>query len=290
MSRQSTTSGLNSPRGGSLSSAVSSLVRAQYGLTSQSDSGASNTDLDKHVAELLLQEAREREARSKASNSATAWSFSDEEDGSGGKQFKTKTNKRFLKNILKGVEDHNAPLRRKENDASLEEIRQRERKAREIRLGMKDSERNRRDAASTSSSTASGRSAGPGFAARMLANGLSGALNAREDRTREDRQIKNAIEDARKRAEDDRDIADRSTSRRNTERDYKDNKGKQKEELRDGHDYEEKEERDRRRHRSRSRERNQEDHRSSRHCSNSRRDPLEEYSDSDERERKRTRR
>jgi hypothetical protein len=283
MPRQPSTSGTNSPRGGSLSSAVSSLVRAQYGLTSQSESGASTTDLDKHVADLLLQEAKEREARAKASSNTTSWSFSDDEDGS--KQYQNKTNKRFLKNILKGVEDHNAPLRRKESGETLEEIRQRERKAREIRLGVKDAERNKsKDASTSSSSLAPGRSA-PGFAARMLANGLSGALNTREDRTREDKQIENAIEDARRRADrdKDRDNTASSLSEGSSKRDYTDAKGKQRE-RRGESDYEEKkEDRHRRRHRSRSRDLEETDHRSSSH--RSRRETSGNQSDLDKRER-----
>lgn len=288
MSRQTTTNGTNSPRGGSLSSAVSSLVRAQYGLTSQSESGASSsiTDLDKHVADLLLKEAKEREARSKStSNSLTSWSFSDDEDGST-KQYQNKTNKRFLKNILKGVEDHNAPLRRKESGETLEEIRQRERKARELRLGIKDAERNRKDASTSSSSSAPGRSA-PGFAARMLANGLSGALNTREEKTRDDRQIKNAIEDARRRAEKDNDregTGASSTSKRDGERDYIDTKGKGRERRGVESDYGENEERHRRRRRSTSREREEVDYRPSSH--RSRRDISDNHSDADKRERK----
>ena len=58
-----------------LSSAVSSLVRAQYGLSAREDKGDSQTDLDKHVADLLLKEAADREVRAKATGSH-AWSFS----------------------------------------------------------------------------------------------------------------------------------------------------------------------------------------------------------------------
>lgn len=219
MSRSGLNSGTNKAVGtGSLSAAVSSLVRAQYGLPGAATQAETTTDLDKHVADLLLLEAKEREARSKASNSLTSWYFSDDEDGGSGegKQYKTKTNKRFLKNILRGVEEHNAPLRRREGSDTLEEIRARERKARESRLGVRDSERlGKRDGSVTSPSSSNaaaataptsssrGRNTGPGFAARMLANGLSGALSARESRTREDRQIRSAVEDARSRAERD---------------------------------------------------------------------------------------
>lgn len=281
MSRQSTTSGTNSPRGGSLSSAVSSLVRAQYGLAGRSEAGEPSTDLDKHVADLLLQEAREREARAKASNSTTAWSFSDDEDGEGGKQYKNKTNKRFLKNILKGVEDHNAPLRRKEERESLDEIRKREREAREKRLGIKDSERSSHGKwDNNSSATLAVSRAGPGFAARMLATGLSGALNAREDRNREDRHVRSAIEEARRRAEKDSvATASTSSSRREPDSDYREGKGKERERRKD-YDEDQEAERPRRRRRSTSIDRDDDErHGSSRH--RSRRGSTADYSDED---------
>lgn len=268
MSQSSKTSGPS--RGGSLSTAVSSLVRAQYGLKSLESTAAESTDLDKHVAELLLQEAREREARAKASNSATAWSFSDDEDGS--KTYTSRTNKRFLKNMLKGVEEHNAPLRRKEESTreSLDDIRRREREARERRLGVKDAERaGRNNGASSSTSTPTSnagegrRSAGPGFAARMLASGLSGAIASREEKTREEKGVKAAVDDARRRAERHR---DRETSRsyRDDERDGESRssyKGKERETTHSD------DERYSRRRRSRSRERDDQRHRSSRHTS-----------------------
>lgn len=74
---------------GSLTNVVQSLVRAQYGLTAReaSNSGASapngkagesETDLDRHVAELLLKEAKEREERAKKEN-VGYWRLSDDE-------------------------------------------------------------------------------------------------------------------------------------------------------------------------------------------------------------------
>lgn len=110
-------------KAGSLSNVVHNLVRAQYGLEASgsvpghADNGT--TDLDRHVAELLLLEAKEREARRAASTSAGAggWRFSDDEDYSGGgagQEFTSRTNKRFLKNVLRGVEDHNVALRRQQ--------------------------------------------------------------------------------------------------------------------------------------------------------------------------------
>ena len=72
----------SSKASGSLSTVVSSLVRAQYGLTSKeehSGSGSNETDLDRHVAELLLQEAKERDERAKRAN-VGYWRLSDDEE------------------------------------------------------------------------------------------------------------------------------------------------------------------------------------------------------------------
>lgn len=74
-SRTSTSTSNN----GSLSSVVSSLMRAQYGLTSKEDTtSTTETDLDRHVAELLLQEAKERQERAKKDGKVD-WTFSDDE-------------------------------------------------------------------------------------------------------------------------------------------------------------------------------------------------------------------
>jgi hypothetical protein len=227
----------------SLSSAVSSLVRAQYGLNTNKTTSSSTTDLDKHVAELLLQEARDRDARSKASNSVNSWTFSDEEDGSG-KTYTSRTNKRFLKNMLKGVEEHNAPLRRKEErKESLDEIRKRDREARERRTGIKDLERAHHKASASSgpataiataaaiatagsaSTTSNGQDKAtrrtappPGFAARTLAMGLSGAVAARQTQHREERDKNAAVIDARRRAGESTDHRDAEGYHRETSR------------------------------------------------------------------------
>lgn len=287
MSQQSTN---GTSRGALLSNTVSSLVRAQYGLTARSEN-ESTTDLDKHVAELLLQEAREREARAKASNSThTAWSFSDDEDGNSNKQYTSRTNKRFLKNMLKGVEEHNAPLRRKEestNRESLDDIRKREREARERRTGVRDAERaGKSNGMASASTTASDQrrpvAAGPGFAARMLANGLSGALASREEKSREEKGIRSAIDAARKRAERDRDgESSGSHSHREDRREGgSSRKGKERE-----RDYSDNDQYHGRLRRS-SRER-EERHRSSRHRSS--RDYSSDRSDEGRRERRKER-
>lgn len=91
MSSSRSASGTAKP--GSLTNVVQSLVRAQYGLTAResTNSGASTpggsgskaggeteTDLDRHVAELLLKEAKEREERAKKEN-VGYWRLSDDE-------------------------------------------------------------------------------------------------------------------------------------------------------------------------------------------------------------------
>lgn len=90
MSSARSSNALSKP--GSLTNVVQSLVRAQYGLAVRepSNSGASTpngskgvaseteTDLDRHVAELLLKEAKEREERAKKEN-VGYWRLSDDE-------------------------------------------------------------------------------------------------------------------------------------------------------------------------------------------------------------------
>jgi hypothetical protein len=124
-----------------------------------------------------------------------------------------------LKNVLKGIEDHNAPLIRKEAAKpalDLNAIRRKEREERERRTGVKDSERSHRRDRESSASTSNrdpeasqsnlrsnGKDIsvkGPGFAARSFAIGLSGALGSRRDNDKKDTEIKAAIEDARHRA------------------------------------------------------------------------------------------
>lgn len=61
----------------SLSNVVSSLVRAQHGLTAR-EGLESETDLDRHVADLLLKDAKAREERA-AREKASYWRLSDDE-------------------------------------------------------------------------------------------------------------------------------------------------------------------------------------------------------------------
>ncbi|KAL7009705.1 hypothetical protein EMMF5_000613 [Cystobasidiomycetes sp. EMM_F5] len=213
------------PPNGSLSKVVSSLVRAQYGLAgSTTPDNDASTDLDRHVADLLLQEAKDREDRAKRDASYSSWRWSDDEDAAGKQQqYQSKTNKRFLNKLIKGVEDYNEPLRRREDvllvngkaprktQAELDAIRQRDREQREKRKGDSTArdrsprtEASRLDdppIASTSSARAPAARERPlGFAAKALAMGLSDARQVRrvEDQKRQD--VQDAIQDARRRA------------------------------------------------------------------------------------------
>lgn len=78
-------SGLSKPAGpststsASLSNVVSSLVRAQHGLTAREGGLESETDLDRHVADLLLKDAKAREERV-AREKGSYWRLSDDEE------------------------------------------------------------------------------------------------------------------------------------------------------------------------------------------------------------------
>ena len=217
---------------GSLSTVVSSLVRAQYGLASQ-EATSTETDLDKHVAELLLQEAKAREERAKKDSSYAAWRFSDDEDGDDASKQAPKTNKRFLKNLIKGVEDFNVPLRRNEDPRlaahglanggqkvrkskeEMDAIRRREREERERRTGVRDAERshnrsryeddeganvssrandadNRDRPSSSRPSTSTSRAAGPSNYAARMLD--IGLSSARASRREEDKRAKEVQE------------------------------------------------------------------------------------------------
>ena len=121
--------------------------------------------------------------------------------------------------MIRGVEQHNEDLRRQQRTAELDSIRQKEREERERRTGVRDAERtHRRDVTSLdlesetvpsakvsamSGGTRESRRAGPagpGFAARALAMGLSGAIGARKEQANREKDVKTAAEQARDRA------------------------------------------------------------------------------------------
>ncbi|KAG9005482.1 hypothetical protein FRB90_010369 [Tulasnella sp. 427] len=85
----------------SLSSVVSNLVRAQLGVSISSK--VTDEDLDKHVADLLLQEAKQKEEKYFGKEGVRAYYPEEPEN-------KPRPNKRFLSAIIKTVDEHNAVI------------------------------------------------------------------------------------------------------------------------------------------------------------------------------------
>ncbi|KAG8998737.1 hypothetical protein FRB90_012248 [Tulasnella sp. 427] len=85
----------------SLSSVVSNLVRAQLGASISSK--VTDEDLDKHVADLLLQEANQKEQKYFGKEGVRAYYPEEPEN-------KPRPNKRFLSAIIKTVDEHNAVI------------------------------------------------------------------------------------------------------------------------------------------------------------------------------------
>ncbi|TFK56399.1 hypothetical protein OE88DRAFT_1649672 [Heliocybe sulcata] len=106
----------------SLSSVVSGLVRAQVG--SSVPSTVTDEDLDRHVAELILKEAK-RKAERYASQGIRA--FLPETSNA------PKTNKRFLSSIIRNTDDHNKTILRAQAQAAQEIKQQREEEERRER-------------------------------------------------------------------------------------------------------------------------------------------------------------
>ncbi|PVF98553.1 hypothetical protein CPB86DRAFT_806735 [Serendipita vermifera] len=109
----------NSP---SFSNVVSSLVRAQMG--SSVPASTLDEELDRRVAELILKEARQKEARY-----GQTGSYSPQPSGNA-----AKTNKRFLASIIKSTDEHNKTVLRAQAEAAHEVKQQRERQEREERM------------------------------------------------------------------------------------------------------------------------------------------------------------
>ncbi|EIN14254.1 hypothetical protein PUNSTDRAFT_123873 [Punctularia strigosozonata HHB-11173 SS5] len=107
----------------SLSSVVSDLVRAQMG--SSVPSTVSDEDLDRHVAELILKEARQKADRYATSGIAA---YLPQKDSNA-----PKTNKRFLSSIIRSTDDHNRTILRAQAEA-----------AEELRLQREEEERHER--------------------------------------------------------------------------------------------------------------------------------------------------
>ncbi|KAJ8453916.1 hypothetical protein ONZ45_g19513 [Pleurotus djamor] len=88
----------------SLSSVVSNLVRAQMGTSVTSS--VTDEDLDKHVAELILKEAKKK-AEKYSQHGIRAYLRNNIVDSNA-----PKTNKRFLTSIIRSTDDHNKTVLR----------------------------------------------------------------------------------------------------------------------------------------------------------------------------------
>ncbi|KAF9535714.1 hypothetical protein CPB83DRAFT_842209 [Crepidotus variabilis] len=112
----------------SLSSVVSGLVRAQMGASVPSS--VTNDDLDRHVAELIVKEAKKKAElyMQKGVRAYTTNSLSDSNA--------PRANKRFLSSIIKSTDEHNRTILKAQSDAAEEvkrERREQERQQRRLR-------------------------------------------------------------------------------------------------------------------------------------------------------------
>ncbi|KAG8836344.1 hypothetical protein FRC17_005630 [Serendipita sp. 399] len=106
----------------SLSNVVSSLVRAQMGASIPAST--LDEELDRRVAELILKEARKKEATFNRTGS-----YSPQIPGNA-----AKTNKRFLSSIIKSTDEHNKAILKAQADAAYEVKQQREQEDRRERM------------------------------------------------------------------------------------------------------------------------------------------------------------
>ncbi|GEM10881.1 hypothetical protein Rt10032_c12g4898 [Rhodotorula toruloides] len=136
-SRASSSSGTASY--GSLTDIVSSLTRAQVGAAAAS---VADDELDKHIAEMLLKEAKQKD-RMWGERGTRAYYDPDKEKTAAIR----KPNTRFLSAVIRNVDDHNAALRRAD-EAAARKREQEERQAaeqwRRERRGDRDDDRDRR--------------------------------------------------------------------------------------------------------------------------------------------------
>ncbi|KAI5481738.1 hypothetical protein MNV49_000015 [Pseudohyphozyma bogoriensis] len=123
------------PNHGSLTDIVSHLVRSSMG---SSTADVPDDQLDRHVAQLLLSEAKEKEKAWGARGSRAYY----EEDEPGPVR---KPNKRFLSAIIKNVDGHNSALLRAEQEAARKREREERDAADEWRRRDEDDEEGFRD-------------------------------------------------------------------------------------------------------------------------------------------------
>ncbi|GAA6056892.1 hypothetical protein NBRC10513_006528 [Rhodotorula toruloides] len=109
-SRTSSSSG--APNYGSLTDIVSSLTRAQVGSAAAS---VADDELDKHIAEMLLKEAKQKD-KMWGERGTRAYFDPDKEKTAAIR----KPNTRFLSAVIRNVDDHNTALRRADEAAAPE--------------------------------------------------------------------------------------------------------------------------------------------------------------------------
>ncbi|CEQ39413.1 SPOSA6832_00950, partial [Sporobolomyces salmonicolor] len=111
------------PNHGSLSSIVSHLVRSSLGSSAAAQTtNVPDDELDKHVADLLLQEAKHKDKLWGERGTRAYYDPTKEKNAA-----VRKPNTRFLSAVIRNVDDHNAALRR----ADAEAARKREREERD---------------------------------------------------------------------------------------------------------------------------------------------------------------
>ncbi|EGU11202.1 hypothetical protein RTG_03009 [Rhodotorula toruloides ATCC 204091] len=136
-SRTSSSSG--APNYGSLTDIVSSLTRAQVGSAAAS---VADDELDKHIAEMLLKEAKQKD-KMWGERGTRAYFDPDKEKTAAIR----KPNTRFLSAVIRNVDDHNTALRRAD-EAAARKREQVERQAaeewRRERRGEREDGRDRR--------------------------------------------------------------------------------------------------------------------------------------------------
>ncbi|KAG8901859.1 hypothetical protein FRB99_005036 [Tulasnella sp. 403] len=111
----------------SLSSVVSSLVRASMG--SSVPANVPDADLDRHVTDLILNEAKQQEEKYLGKDGIRAY----RPDTGLSESSLPKTNKRFLTSIIKNVDDHNASVIQNQAKAAATAKEQQEEQERQLR-------------------------------------------------------------------------------------------------------------------------------------------------------------
>ncbi|KAG8886566.1 hypothetical protein FRB98_001214 [Tulasnella sp. 332] len=116
----------------SLSSVVSNLVRASMGASA--NTSVTDDDLDQHVAELILKEAKQKEARYFGKEGIRVY----QPDTGLPDVNLPKPNKRFLNNIIRNVDDHNASIIHSQAKAAADAKEEIEKQARRMRRARAD--------------------------------------------------------------------------------------------------------------------------------------------------------